>query len=49
MKYLTTLFVNYNLSKSENGGYEVCKLFERQITEGDTKEMKNLNNPLSIK
>lgn len=21
-------------------GYEVCKLFERQITEGDTKEVE---------
>lgn len=38
MKYLTTLSIN--LSKSENRGYEVCKLFERQITEGDTKEIE---------
>ena len=39
----------FNLNKSEKGGYEVCKLFERQITEGDTKEIENLNSPLSIK
>lgn len=42
-------YLSINLNKSENGEYEVCKLFERQITEGDTKEIENLNNPLSIK
>lgn len=42
-------YLSINLNKSENRGYEVCKLFERQITEGDTKEIENLNSPFSIK